>query len=50
MGEGILSLWILGAVLVLVAVRKIGPISFAIWQAMAAGALAVLLTGQISPR
>ena len=49
MGEGVLSLWILGVVLVLVAVRRIGPVSFAIWQVMAAGALAVLLTGQISP-
>lgn len=50
LGEGALSLWILGVVLVLVAVRRIGPVSFAIWQVMAAGALAVLLTGQISPK
>lgn len=49
MGEGVLSLWILGAVLVLIAVRKVGPLSFAIWQVMGAGAVAVLLTGQISP-
>jgi len=48
-GQGVVSLWILGAVLVLVAVRKVGPLSFAIWQVMAAGAAAVLLTGQISP-
>lgn len=48
-GEGFLSLWILGAVLVLAAVRKVGSVSLAIWQVMAAGALAVLLTGQISP-
>lgn len=48
-GEGVLSLWILGVVLVLVAARKVGPVSFAIWQVMGAGALAVLATGQISP-
>lgn len=47
MAEGTLSLWILGAVLVLVATRRVGRFHVAIWQAMAAGAAAVLLTGQI---
>ena len=49
MGNGVLSLWILGVVLVLVAVRRVGSVQFAIWQVMGAGALAALLTGQISP-
>lgn len=44
-----LPLWVLGVVLVLIAVRRIGRFPVRIWQAMAAGALAVLLAGSISP-
>ncbi len=36
---------ILGAVLVLVATRRVGRFHVAIWQAMAAGAAAVLTDG-----
>ena len=44
-----LSLVILALVFVLIAVRQVGRFKFRIWQVMCAGAVAVLLTGQISP-
>jgi Na+/H+ antiporter NhaD/arsenite permease-like protein len=44
-----LSIVILAAVFLLIAIRQIGRIRFRIWQAMLMGALAVLLTGQITP-
>ena len=43
-----LSLIVLLMVLVLIAMRRLGRWEIRIWQAMAAGALAVLITGQIS--
>jgi Na+/H+ antiporter NhaD/arsenite permease-like protein len=43
------SVIILAAVFLLIAVRNIGHIHFRIWQVMLAGAIAVLLTGQITP-
>jgi Na+/H+ antiporter NhaD/arsenite permease-like protein len=43
------ALIILGGVLVLIAVRQIGRVRLQIWQAMLLGALAVLVTGAISP-
>ncbi|MDH4368006.1 MAG: SLC13 family permease, partial [Dehalococcoidia bacterium] len=43
------SIIVLSVVLVLIAVRQIGRFRLQIWQAMLLGALAVLLTGQISP-
>jgi Na+/H+ antiporter NhaD/arsenite permease-like protein len=45
-----LPLLILLTVFVVIAARKVGRIPVKIWQAMTAGAIAVLLTGQISPR
>ncbi|OPY39316.1 MAG: Citrate transporter [Methanoregula sp. PtaU1.Bin051] len=39
----------LAAVFLFIAVRQVGRFRFAIWQVMLLGALAVLLTGQISP-
>ncbi len=44
-----LSVWILAAVLLLTAIRQLGVFRLAIWQAMAAGAVAVLATGGITP-
>lgn len=44
-----ISLLVLAAVFVLIAARRVGRLHIAIWQAMAGGALAVLLAGQISP-
>jgi Na+/H+ antiporter NhaD/arsenite permease-like protein len=41
---------VLLVVFILIAVRKIGRVSLRIWQVMAMGALAVLVTGQITPR
>jgi Na+/H+ antiporter NhaD/arsenite permease-like protein len=41
---------ILGAVIALIAVRQVGRVRFQIWQAMALGAVAMLLTGSIPPR
>jgi Na+/H+ antiporter NhaD/arsenite permease-like protein len=38
------------AVFALIAARRIGDLNIKIWQAMLGGALAVLLSGQISPR
>ena len=43
------SIIVLLVVFVLIAVRQIGRFRLQIWQAMLLGALAVLLTGQISP-
>jgi Na+/H+ antiporter NhaD/arsenite permease-like protein len=43
-----LSLVILLAVFLLIAVRQVGRFRFRIWQVMCAGAVAVLITGQIS--
>ncbi len=40
---------VLGVVLLLIAVRQLGPVKFQIWQVMAGGALAVLLSGSIKP-
>jgi len=44
-----ISIIVLAAVFILIAVRRIGKIRFHIWQIMLLGAAAVLLTGQISP-
>lgn len=44
----IVSIVALALVFILIAVRKIGNVSFQIWQVMLLGALAVLLTGEIS--
>jgi Na+/H+ antiporter NhaD/arsenite permease-like protein len=43
------SIIVLVAVFILIAVRQIGRFRLQIWQAMLLGALAVLITGQISP-
>ena len=40
---------ILLIVFVLIAIRQVGNLRLQIWQIMLSGALAVLLTGQISP-
>ncbi len=44
-----ISLIVLLLVFILIAVRHVGNIKFQIWQIMALGAVAVLITGQISP-
>jgi len=44
-----ISIVTLGIVFVLIAVRQVGNIRLRIWQIMLAGALVVLVTGQISP-
>ncbi len=44
-----ISIVTLGIVFVLIAVRQVGNIRLRIWQIMLAGALVVLITGQISP-
>lgn len=44
------SLVVLLAVFVLIAVRRVGRLRLQIWQVMLLGAVAVLVTGQISPR
>jgi Na+/H+ antiporter NhaD/arsenite permease-like protein len=44
-----LSVIVLAIVFVLIAVRRVGTLRLQIWQVMLAGAIAVLLTGQISP-
>ncbi len=44
-----ISAIILAAVLILVAVRQVGDLKIEIWKIMLLGAIAVLLTGQISP-
>lgn len=45
----VIPLAVLAAVFLLVAVRQVGNLRLQIWQIMSLGALAVLLTGQISP-
>jgi Na+/H+ antiporter NhaD/arsenite permease-like protein len=45
-----LSVVILAIVFVLIAIRQVGRFRLRIWQIMLAGAIAVLFTGQISPR
>lgn len=42
--------WILIAVLALIAIRRVGNVIFHIWQVMAIGAVAVLLTGSVTPQ
>jgi len=44
-----LALLTLGAVFILIAIRRIGSFSLQIWQIMLLGAVIVLITGQISP-
>jgi Na+/H+ antiporter NhaD/arsenite permease-like protein len=44
-----ISLATLAVVLVLIAVRRIGSLRIAIWQAMLGGALVVLVTGEVTP-
>ncbi|MFA4878065.1 MAG: SLC13 family permease [Methanoregula sp.] len=44
-----LSVIILAAVFILIAIRQVGRFSLKIWQIMLGGAVAVLITGQISP-
>jgi Na+/H+ antiporter NhaD/arsenite permease-like protein len=43
------SVFVLAAVFLLIAVRQVGNIKIQVWQAMLGGAIAVLVTGQISP-
>lgn len=43
------SIVVLTIVLLLIAVRQVGNIRLQIWQIMSGGAIAVLITGQISP-
>lgn len=43
------SIVVLAAVFVLIAVRRIGSLRLQIWQIMSLGAVAVLVTGQIAP-
>ncbi len=45
----IIPIIILGIVFILIAIRQIGNIRLQIWQIMLFGAIAVLVTGQISP-
>ena len=45
----IISIIVLAIVFVLIAIRQIGNIKLQIWQIMLFGAIAVLITGQISP-
>lgn len=45
-----ISLFVLAAVFILIAIRHIGSFRIRIWQAMTAGAVLVVLTGQIEPR
>ncbi|HON81494.1 MAG TPA: SLC13 family permease [Methanoregulaceae archaeon] len=49
MAFSILPLIVLALVFVLIAVRQVGRLRIRIWQIMLAGAIAVLLFGQISP-
>ena len=44
-----LSIIILSMVFILIAIRRIGRINLQIWKIMLFGAIAVLVTGQISP-
>jgi Na+/H+ antiporter NhaD/arsenite permease-like protein len=43
------SIVVLSIVFLLIAVRRVGNLKFQIWQIMSLGAIAVLVTGQISP-
>ncbi len=45
----LISIIVLVAVFLLIAVRKVGNVSLSIWQVMSLGAAAVLLTGEITP-
>ncbi len=45
----IIPLLILGAVFILISIRQVGNIKLEIWQIMLFGAIAVLITGQITP-
>ncbi len=45
----VIPIVVLAAVFILIAIRRIGRIRLEIWQIILAGALIVLLTGQISP-
>jgi len=45
----LISIIVLVAVFLLIAVRKVGNVSLSIWQVMFLGAAAVLLTGEITP-
>src|SRR3989344_5786498 len=45
----IIPIIILSVVFILIAIRQIGNIKLQIWQIMLFGAIAVLMTGQISP-
>jgi len=45
----VITLITLALVFILIAVRRIGSLQLAIWQIMGAGALLVLVTGQIAP-
>jgi hypothetical protein len=47
-GEANLSSAALAVVLVLISARQIGNLKLQIWQIMLAGALVVVMTGQIS--
>lgn len=44
-----IPLIVLLAVFILIAVRRVGNFHFQLWQIMLFGAVAVLVTGQISP-
>ncbi|MDA0262705.1 MAG: SLC13 family permease [Chloroflexi bacterium] len=44
-----IPLVVLGSVFLLIAVRQVGRLRLAIWQSMTLGAIAVLVTGQITP-
>jgi len=44
-----IAIIVLAAVFVLIAMRQAGRYTFRIWQVMSGGAIAVLITGQISP-
>lgn len=45
-----LSIVVLAAVFVLIAARGVGPLRLKMWQSMLAGALVVLVAGEITPR
>jgi Na+/H+ antiporter NhaD/arsenite permease-like protein len=45
----IIPLFVLAGVFILIAIRQVGRFRIRIWQIMLAGALVVLVTGQISP-
>ena len=48
-GRMIIPIIVLGIVFLLIALRDIGKVKLQIWQVMLGGAVAVLLTGQITP-